>query len=201
MSICKVTFFPQKKEVSVEKGTSLIDAVSKANITINNLCGGDGICGRCKMIVKEGEVQAEVSPKLTREEIKNGYVLACMTTIASDIVVEIPEQTLAKEKIRADRDAERFRNFEQTVLLKEYEPHPLVRKVYLELEPPTLANNTADHERVNEALCKKIGSCETQMGLKIIKALPDLLRESGFKITATIGLRGHVAEIMNIEAG
>ena len=124
-----------------------------------------------------------------------------MTTIISDLIVEIPEQTLAKEKVRADRDAERFRNFEQTVFLKEFEPYPLVRKVYLELEPPTLANNTADHERVNEALCKKIGSCETQMGLKIIKALPELLRENDFRITATIGLRGHVAEIMNVEAG
>jgi uncharacterized 2Fe-2S/4Fe-4S cluster protein (DUF4445 family) len=201
MSVCKVTFFPQKKEVSVEKGTSLLDAVSKANITINNLCGGDGICGRCKMIVREGEVQAEVSSKLTREEIKSGFVLACMTTITSDLVVEIPEQTLAKEKVRADLDAERFRNFEQTVFLKEYEPYPLVRKVYLELDPPTLANNTADHERLNEALCKKIGTCETQMGLKIIKALPDLLRTSDFRITATVGLRGHVAEIMNVEAG
>ena len=58
MSICKVIFYPQKREVSVEKGTSLLDAVSKASITINNLCGGDGICGRCKMIIKEGEVQA-----------------------------------------------------------------------------------------------------------------------------------------------
>jgi len=201
MNICKVTFYPQKKEVSVEKGTSLLDAVSQANITINNLCGGDGICGRCKMIVKEGEVQAEVSSKLTREEIKDGFVLACMTTINSDLVVEIPEQTLAKEKVRADRDAERFRNFEQIVLLKGQEAYPLVRKVYLELDPPTLANNTADHERLNEALCRKLGTCETQMGLKIIKALPDLLRESGFRITATIGLRGHVAEIMNVEGG
>jgi uncharacterized 2Fe-2S/4Fe-4S cluster protein (DUF4445 family) len=201
MSVCKVTFFPQKKEVSVEKGTSLLDAVSKANITINNLCGGDGICGRCKMIVREGEVQAEVSSKLTREEIKSGFVLACMTTITSDLIVEIPEQTLAKEKFRADLDAERFRNFEQTVFIKEYEPYPLVRKVYLELDTPTLANNTADHERLNEALCKKIGTCETQMGLKIIKALPELLRTNDFRITATVGLRGHVAEIMNVEAG
>jgi len=201
MNVCKVTFYPQKREVSVKKGTSLLDAVSKANITINNLCGGDGICGRCKMIIREGEVQAEVSSKLTREEIKNGFVLACMTTITSDLVVEIPEQTLAKEKIRADRDAERFRNFEQTVFLKDYEPYPLVRKVYLELDPPTLANNTADHERVNEALCKKIGTCETQMGLKIIKTLPGMLRKSDFRITATVGLRGHVAEIMNVEAG
>lgn len=201
MNTCKVIFFPQKREVSVKRGTSLLDAVSKANITINNLCGGDGICGRCKMIVKEGDVSAEVSPKLTREEIKSGFVLACLTRIDSDLIIEIPDQTLAKEKIRADRDAERFRNFEQTILLKEYEPRPLVRKVYLELNPPTLANNTADHERLIEAICKKTGIFETQMGLKIIKTLPEILRQNNFRVTATIGLRGHVAELMNVEGG
>ncbi len=201
MKECKVTFYPQKREVSIKKGTSLLDAVSKAKITINNLCGGDGICGRCKMIVKEGDVSAEVSTKLTREEIKNGFVLACMTTVEGDLVVEIPEETLAKERIRADRDSERFQNFEQTVLLKEYRPFPLVRKAYLELDPPTLSNNTADHERVCEAICKKLEICATQMGLKIIKSLPEILRRNNFCVTATIGLRGNVAEIMNVEGG
>ncbi|UCB47099.1 MAG: DUF4445 domain-containing protein [Spirochaetota bacterium] len=201
MSVCRVIFYPQNKKVTVKKSTSLLDAVSKAHISINNLCGGDGICGRCKMVVKEGEVAAEVSPKLTREEIKNGVVLACMTRVEGDLVIQIPEETLAKEKISADLDAERFKDFEQTILLEEFEPTPLVRKVYLELEPPTLVNNTADHERLCEALCKKIGDCETQMGLKIIKSLPSILRRNKFQVTATVGLRGHVAEIMNVEGG
>ena len=112
MSACRVTFYPQNRKVTVKKSTSLLDAVSKANITINNLCGGDGICGRCKMVVKEGEVSAEVSPKLTREEIKSGFVLACMTRVEGNLVIEIPEETLAKEKISADLDAERFKGFE-----------------------------------------------------------------------------------------
>ena len=86
MKKCKVTFYPQKKVVSVEKGTSLLEAVSKAHITINNLCGGDGICGRCKMIVKEGDVTGEISEKLTREEVKRGIVLACMTYVESDLI-------------------------------------------------------------------------------------------------------------------
>ena len=91
MSACRVTFYPQNKKVTVKKSTSLLDAVSKAHITINNLCGGDGICGRCKMVIKEGEVSAEVSPKLTREEIKSSVVLACMTRVEGDLVIQIPE--------------------------------------------------------------------------------------------------------------
>ncbi len=201
MSKCRVVFFPPNEEVTVESGTSLLDAASTARISIKNLCGGDGICGRCKMIVKEGDVSGDVSPKLTREEIRKGFVLACMTYVQSDVTIEIPKETLAKEKVKADRDAERFRTFEQTVALKGSEPFPLVKKVYVELDEPTLANNTADHERLMDILCRKIGVSKMQTGLKIIKILPDILRDNGFKITATVGLRKEIAEIMNVEGG
>jgi uncharacterized 2Fe-2S/4Fe-4S cluster protein (DUF4445 family) len=201
MARCRVVFHPTNKEVIVESGTSLLDAASVARIAIKNLCGGDGICGRCRMIIREGEVSGDVSPKLTREEIRKGFVLACMTYVQSDVVVEIPKETLAKEKVKADRDAERFRTFEQAIELKDAEPFPLVKKVYVELNKPTLANNTADHERLFDILCKKIGVCKMQTGLKIIKILPKILRDSDFKITATVGLRKEIAEIMNVEAG
>jgi uncharacterized 2Fe-2S/4Fe-4S cluster protein (DUF4445 family) len=201
MASCRVIFHPPNQEVTVDGGTSLLEAASIARISIKNLCGGDGICGRCKMIVKEGDVSGDVSPKLTREEIRKGFVLACMTFVQSDVTVEIPRETLAKEKFKADRDAERFRTFEQTESLEGSEPSPLVRKVFVELDEPTLANNTADHERLFDILCKKIGVCKMQTGLKIIKILPKILRDNNFKITVTVGLRREIAEIMNVEGG
>ena len=84
MKKCKVTFFPQNKSVFVDKGVTLLEAVSKVHITINNLCGGDGICGRCKMIVKEGAIRGEISEKLTREEVKRVQVIGVNTAIASN---------------------------------------------------------------------------------------------------------------------
>jgi uncharacterized 2Fe-2S/4Fe-4S cluster protein (DUF4445 family) len=201
MNECTVFFRPQDKSVTVEKGSSLLRAVQKAQITINNLCGGDGICGRCKMIVKEGDVSGGISDKLTREEIKRGYVLACMTNVQSNLVIEIPESTLARDRVKADRDADRFRDFEQTYSMK-YKPSPLIVKLYLELEPPSLANNTADHERLIEAVCRKLNLvCSFQMGLKIMKLLPDILRKNDFRVTVTLGLRKDVGEIMNVEGG
>jgi uncharacterized 2Fe-2S/4Fe-4S cluster protein (DUF4445 family) len=202
MDECTITFFPQNMTIIVEKGTTLLEAVSKAHITINNLCGGDGICGRCKMIVREGEVSGGITEKLTRDEIKRGFVLACMTNVKSDLVVEIPEETLAKEKKKADKEADRFRDFEQTRLSEEFMPSPLTVKLYIELEKPSLANNTADHERLGEAICKKLEVfCSMQMGLKIMKRLPEILRKNDFRVTVTLGMRKNVGEIMNVEGG
>jgi uncharacterized 2Fe-2S/4Fe-4S cluster protein (DUF4445 family) len=202
MPTYSVTFLPQNKTIRVEADASLLEAASKAGITLNNLCGGDGICGRCKMIVKRGEVTGRVSAKLTREEIRAGYVLACQTPVDDDLEVEIPAETMAKEKLVAAEDAERFRDLAEGW---EYEkgltPAPLVSKVYLRLEKPTLANNLADHQRVDDAIRKKLKYRSMQMGLKIIKSLPDILRQSGYRITATVGLRREIAEVMDIEAG
>lgn len=201
MSSCNVSFQPQTITVTVEEGVSLLEAALQAQITLNNLCGGDGICGRCKMIVKEGAVSGQVSAKLTREEIQKGYVLACMTFVRTDLVVEIPEETWAREKIVADEDAARFRDLRQVVYKEEYVLSPLVTKVYLELPPPSLANNIADHERVCDLIRRKLNYDSMQMGLKIIRTISAVLRENEYCITATVGLRREIAEVMDIEGG
>ena len=201
MAECTVSFYPQNKKIKVNKGATLLEAASIAKISINNLCGGEGICGRCKMIVKKGDFSGEVTGKLTRDEIKEGFVLACMTFVNSNLVVEIPKETLAKEKIKADKDAERFRDFKPTLYKKEYKPSPLVTKIYLELEKPSLTNNTADHQRVCDEIRKKIKVGSMQMGLKIIRSIPDVLRKNNYRITVTVGLRRDIAEVMDVEGG
>ena len=202
MSTYSVTFIPQNKSVRVEADTSLLEAALRAGITINNLCGGDGICGRCKMIISQGKVTGRVSAKLTRDEIRRGYVLACQTPVEDNLVVEIPEETWAKEKLVAAKDAARFRDLsEGWEYEKDLVPAPLVTKVYLELEKPDLTNNTADHQRVDDEIRRILKYRSMQMGLKIIKNLPEILRQNDYKITATVGLRRDIAEVMNIEGG
>jgi len=196
-----VTFLPQKIDVKVRRDKTLLEAAAKAGITINNLCGGEGICGRCRMIVEQGEVSGKVSGKLSREEIKQGYVLACMTYVEDDCIVKIPPETFAREKGEDDRDAARFKSFTPPLYTRVDKPAPLVTKIYIELEKPTLANNTADHQRVCEAIKKKLDVPSMQMGLKIIRKLPEILRNSDFKITATVGLRRDISEVMQIEGG
>ena len=197
-----VTFQPQNRTVTVREGSTLLEAASEAGITLNNLCGGDGICGRCKMVVKMGRVSEEVSPKLTREEIRHGYVLACQTIIKGNLVIEIPEGTLAREKIISKEESERFRDYdEELVYKKELTPSPLVIKMFLELEKPSIANNTADHQRIVEAIRKKLGISRIQTGLKILKGLYKSLRRSDYRITASVGQRSEIAEVMNIEEG
>ena len=201
MSSYNITFSPLNKTVQVEAGTSLLEAAGKAGIVINSVCGGDGICGRCKMIVKEGKVRGETTPLLTREEIQKGVVLACQSYVESDLRVEIPEETLAAEKVTVDKDAQRFRAIRPGITQRHFKKSPLVSRIFLKLEKPTLDNNLADCQRIQRMVEKVTGVSSMQTGLKVLQRLPQILRENDFAITATIGMRKDIAEIMDIEGG
>ena len=99
----KVIFNPMDKMVEVERGTILLDAIREAGINIRSICGGDGECGTCKVILNKGEV-SHVSTKykdwLSPQEISEGYYLACQIRILSDGEFTIPvESRITSPKI------------------------------------------------------------------------------------------------------
>jgi len=99
----KVIFNPMDKMVEVERGTILLNAIREAGINIRSICGGDGECGTCKVILNKGEV-SDVSTKYTNwlspQEISEGYHLACQIRILSDGEFTIPvESRIANPKI------------------------------------------------------------------------------------------------------
>jgi uncharacterized 2Fe-2S/4Fe-4S cluster protein (DUF4445 family) len=57
-----VTFFhPKPTEIEVNKGRDLLSAAIEAGVHIHSSCGGDGVCGRCKVIIKKGDIRTEPS--------------------------------------------------------------------------------------------------------------------------------------------
>ncbi len=198
----KVTFLPQGETIQVEKGVTLLEASIRAGVYVNSICGGDGICGSCRLIVKEGDVTTRPTTLLKREDIKKGYVLACQTEVIGNIVVEIPPEARAKGKILIDKDAQRFRALyapmKEQVFFK-YEPP--IQKIYLELPPPSLQDNIADHVRLYRGIRRQRKTPIMQTGLKVIRTLPYILRESDWKITTTLGIRGGTVEIIQVERG
>jgi uncharacterized 2Fe-2S/4Fe-4S cluster protein (DUF4445 family) len=201
MSKPTVTFSPLRRKVSVEPGTSLLEAAGRADLVIGSVCGGDGICGRCKMIVTEGKVRDGSSLLLTREEIQNGVVLGCQTFVEDDVSVDIPEETLASERVTVDEDAQRFRALHPGITRKPYARSPLVQRVFLKLPAPTLDSNHADAERVQEQITRVTGITSLQMGLRLVRHLPELLRKHDFAVTATLGHRGEITEVMDLDGG
>jgi uncharacterized 2Fe-2S/4Fe-4S cluster protein (DUF4445 family) len=188
----RVTFLPAHKSVEVAEGSTLAQAAQRAELHINNLCGGEGVCGECKVQVLKGAVKrsAGLSAFFSKEELEKGFVLACQSKIIEDLEVEIPpESRLEGEQImtgEAAADVQGGVSPERTSESPLYPLKPLVRKIYLELPPPSLQDNITDIERVSRELRKKIGRHSFEISLPCLQHLSDTLRDYDWKITVTV---------------
>ena len=86
----RIRFLPHNKEISVAEGKPLIRAAMDAGVHVNASCGGEGVCGKCRVIIEAGSVEGGISEKLSADEQKKGLRLACQSLVTSDLTVRIP---------------------------------------------------------------------------------------------------------------
>lgn len=212
MEKVKITFYPDNKNIEVDKGKSILSAAISAGVYVNSSCGGDGVCGRCKVIVKKGQVITQPSGRISLEERKQGIYLACLASVQSDLEVEVPpESRIDLEKLTAEELELRLKGAYSkseeiesptSILGEEIFVHsPLATKLYLELPSPTLEDKISDLERLYRQIRRMHDIPIMQTGLANIRRLGELLRSSDWKITVTLGKRNGTTEIVLIEAG
>ncbi|MHB1456823.1 MAG: ASKHA domain-containing protein [Armatimonadota bacterium] len=203
MSDFSITFLPDDRTVRVGDHNTILEAAERAGVYISRTCGGDGICGKCKVIARSGDVWSGPTIHLSREEIQNGYVLACLSYPRSDAVIEIPPESRLEGKPQlADEDATRFGS--TGALVGEglrYSHDPLSQKRLLTLPKPGLSDNLGDLERVYRELRCSEDAPAMQMGLAQLKQLTVVLRDSDWEVSANLGFRGDVTEIIQVEKG
>jgi uncharacterized 2Fe-2S/4Fe-4S cluster protein (DUF4445 family) len=208
----KVTFLPDNKTIEVEKGKTILSAAISGGIYINSSCGGDGVCGRCKIILKKGQVQTYPTGRISLEERRLGVYLACLARVQSDLEVEVPaESRLDFEKLSPEEIDLRLKGLYSdseeieanvSVLGEEIFIHsPLATKLYLELAQPTLDDKISDLERLYRSIRQIQDIPIMQTGLANIRHLGELLRSADWKVTVTLGKRNGTTEIVLIEPG
>ena len=86
-----ITFEPDGKSIEVDVGTSILDATIIAGIPINSICGGEGTCGKCKVLIKSDPKNFKFRDTgiLTHEDNNKGYYLACQTSVINNLRVEV----------------------------------------------------------------------------------------------------------------
>ncbi len=199
---CKVLFEPSGLSVTVSRGTRILNAGQKAGIYLSSICGGDGYCGKCKVVVNSGSFESLSNTLLTPQEISENVVLACMTEVLSDINVTVPkEHSLEPDQILVEAERSQFTALVGTGRKHDYEFDPLVRKIYLELNPPTVDDHTADYERLTQAIRNRLGLDDVplQMGYRVLQDIPKVRKYTNYKVTATIGFRDGVMEVIQLE--
>ncbi len=93
MSKHTVKFLPYDMQIEVDDGDTLIRAALEAGVHVNASCGGEGVCGKCRVLIEAGTVDGGISEKLSAEDLAAGYRLACQAAVKSDLVVRIPVES------------------------------------------------------------------------------------------------------------
>lgn len=209
MKSYKVLFKPEGKEVQITEGKTILGAANQAGIYINSECGGEGVCGRCKVRILQGESDRSSSSMafFTPDEIQQGYVLACQTPIRNDLVISVPSQAaLAGESILKTGTTLLYSPPEkmETAFTDQREVsyyHPLTRKIFLKLPPPNLNDSLPDQERLFREIRKKEEIKNLDIHLTCLRRLPNLLRQSHWEITVTLWEHDGATEIIHAEPG
>ncbi|HEC02570.1 MAG TPA: 2Fe-2S iron-sulfur cluster binding domain-containing protein, partial [Phycisphaerales bacterium] len=125
---CTVRFEPSGLKIKVPVGTVVLEAAHKAGAYLTSICGGDGYCGKCKVIIDTGRFRSKPTALLTADEIRENVVLACQTKILSDMIITVPKShALETSQILMDTDARRFSELAGEVQAGVFPFDPLVR--------------------------------------------------------------------------
>ncbi|MBC8317578.1 MAG: DUF4445 domain-containing protein [Desulfobulbaceae bacterium] len=186
-----VRFLPDDAEIRVEKGENLLAAAAKAGVYIHAYCGGDGVCGKCKVKIKEGDVSSDHSQKLKASEHEQAMRLACQTFVTSDMVVEIPEEVNKEGKVlkRKPKTTRAISARSLDDLIGTWDVNPPVEKRFLKIAPPTAEDNISDLQRLQRALQKDYGGEMKAMTYdhpEMLRELPFILREADWEVTVII---------------
>lgn len=193
----KITFLPDRKNIKVGKGTTVLEALERVGISIDTPCGGKGICGKCKiLVVKAIDTVTPIEKKfLSEEEIRKGFRLACQTKVFEDSIIKIPLKIrLNFNKLFTSTLKGDIHNIKKIFSLKSD-----LRKVFLDLEKPSLDDQRSDWERIKDRLSlMKIGNISNlKVPIEILKKIPNLIRRADFRVTITI-LNN---EVIDMESG
>jgi uncharacterized 2Fe-2S/4Fe-4S cluster protein (DUF4445 family) len=209
METYRITFLPDEKSVEAEPGTTLLETAEKAGIHINSLCGGEGVCGRCKVKVPNGKIFADKHSisLLSKGEITEGYVLACQTRVHSDMEVFIPPESRIEEAqvllegapVDYSEPEKIYVHRVPTDPLSLFEP--LVQKVFLKLKEPSPEDNISDMDRVIRELRRRTDYRSFEIALRCLQGLASKLREHRWEVTAAIAEHGDIRRILDIEPG
>ncbi len=178
MNSFKITFEPEGRRIPLRKGETILEATKKAGIGIRSECGGQGICGKCKVTITDKKSVSELTDTerkiLTSDEAASNFRLACQAKIFDSLTVYIPLDSRM-----------RIRRIQTNGIEMEVKIAPCIRKIVVTVPAPSLSDIRSDADRLLDSL-KKLGLRNPSIEYDVLSNLPEILRKAQWNIAVTI---------------
>jgi uncharacterized 2Fe-2S/4Fe-4S cluster protein (DUF4445 family) len=199
-----VVFQPSGHQGHVVAGTTLLDAARQMGVDVDSICGGRQTCGKCKVLVETGafakhaiESSAEHVTAAGVEEREyfaqrgwgqpNGARLSCAACVAGDLLVTVPPESQSHRSIIRKSASERVITID-----------PVLRQVFVEVEPHRLGERQGDWERLQDALRREWALHGLRIDLQALRLLGPALKAGKQRVTVVVW---NDAEVIDVRAG
>ncbi len=185
-----VVFTPSGRRGRFPVGTPVLQAARSLGVDIDSVCGGRGICGRCQVLVSEGEFakhglvsRAEnlspVSPVeqtyCSTQPMDAGRRLSCSTQVLGDVVIDVPSSSqVHKQVVRKEAEAH------------DVELDPLIRLHFVEVQQPDMHDPSGDLRRLEDALEFEWRLTDLACDVIVLQQLQTALRQGDWKVTVAV---------------
>lgn len=185
-----VVFTPSGRRGRFPVGTPVLQAARSLGVDIDSVCGGRGICGRCQVLVSEGEFpkhgltsrlehlsgwsQVEQEYCAT-QPMAEGRRLSCSAKVLGDLVVDVPSSSqVHKQVVRKEAEA--------------HDVHldPLIRLHYVEVQQPDMHDPSGDLRRLEDALEFEWRLTDLACDVIVVQQLQKALRAGDWKVTVAV---------------
>ena len=185
-----VVFTPSGRRGRFPHGTRLLTAARQLGVDLDSVCGGRGICGRCKVLLQEGEFAAygvhsrpqHLSPLCEaearyarRSEFAEAERLSCHATIEGDCMVDVPASSqLHRQIVRKPFQS------------RDIELDSILRLHYVEVEAPRLEEPRGELQALLQALERNWQLRDLRVDSHVLPTLQARLREGEWRVTVAV---------------
>jgi uncharacterized 2Fe-2S/4Fe-4S cluster protein (DUF4445 family) len=191
-----VVFTPSGKRGRFPLGTQLLQAARTLGVDVDSVCGGRALCGRCQVLVMEGDfpkhgvssrtghlsaVSAAEQSYAERRPLAAGHRLSCSAQIEGDLLIDVPPSSqVHRQVVRKAAGA-------HPITLD-----PLVHLHYVEVREPDMHDPAGDLQRLLEALNREWSFGPLRCDLGVLQSLQAALRKGEWKVTVAVHARSQL---------
>ena len=187
----RVVFQPAGRQGDVAAGTTLLEAARRLGVEIESICGGHQTCGKCKVLVEEGDFakfglrsQADhLTPPGEREveyarkrNFADGARLSCACDVTGDLVIRVPEESQTRKQV-----VRKAAGVERAIAVD-----APMRLYYVELPAAELKDHRGDWQRLADELRAVHGLENVRIDPAILPSLQPALAAGKRALTVTI---------------
>lgn len=216
-----VLFQPSGARGTVETGISIRQAATRLGVEIESICAENATCGKCRVLIEDdtrAKVHSAPDHASPMGESERAWIakradtfrrvgidvdrmrLSCQAKVEGDLVVFVPESSRGSRQIIRKAATDRH-----------IELDPVIRRYYLELTPPDLANPKGDLERIAEGLVGAMAKVRVSekgweppapkdlwFDFSVIHTMGEALRNGDWKVSVTVR---EDREIIDVRSG